>query len=170
MRYIMRFFVLMPLFFCLLTVSALAADQGELTDQIQNVFDQAAAGFVARDVTAVLAFATPETTLTYRDGSTLSMKQWGEAVAKEFADWRDVSSTFTVEKAWATGANQAGAVYTEQHQFSRNSDPGHTFVISARFEAELLKTAEGWRFLKFTELDDTRQTRDGQPLTKPSTP
>lgn len=148
---------------------ALAWNEAKFKAQVQELLDQAAAGFNKKDVKAVAATCVPQTTLKYRDGRTMNMDQWSQGVAKEFADWQNVNSKFVVEKVWPKGKDKAGAVYTELHQFTRISDPGHKYAIAARFRALLTKTPQGWRFMEFTDLG-TRLTRDGKTLSPKAAP
>ena len=147
----------------LLAGPALAWDEARLKSQVQELLDQAAAGFAKKDAQAISATSVPQATIKYRDGRSMGMDQWREVVAKELADWQDVRSRFVVEKVWPKGKDQAGALYTERHEFGRTSDPGHQYVISARFRALLIKTPQGWRFQEFSDLG-TRLTRDDRPL------
>ena len=140
---------------------ALAWDEAKLKAQVQELFDQAAAGFMKKDAQAIIATGVPQTTIKYRDGRTMSTAQWQEGVSKELSDWQEVKSKFVVEKVWPKGRDQAGALYSERHDFTRLSDPGHRHAIAARFTALLTKTPQGWRFLEFKELS-IRLTRDGK--------
>ncbi|MEW5912593.1 MAG: hypothetical protein AB1814_08560 [Thermodesulfobacteriota bacterium] len=151
----------MALVSLLLAGPALAWDEAKLKGQVQALLDQAAAGFDKKDVIAVLATSAPEAIIKYRDGRTMSMAQWAEAVAKDLADWKDVKSRFVVEQVWPRGKDRAGAVYKERHDFSRISAPGHKFAIVARFRVLLTKTPQGWRFLEFVDLG-TQYLRDGK--------
>jgi hypothetical protein len=155
--------ILAALVSLLLAAPALAWDEVKVKAQVQEMFDQAAAGFVKKDVQAVTANNTPNTTIKYRDGRTMNTEQWREAVAKEFTDWQDVTSKFVVKKVWPRGKDQVGAFYTESHQFTRISDPGHKHAISAHFRVVLTKTPQGLRFLEFTDLG-IQVTRDGRPV------
>jgi hypothetical protein len=147
----------------LLAGPALAWDEVKLKAQVQELFDQAAAGFMKKDAQAVAATSTPQAFIKYRDGRSLSMRQWRDEAAKDLADWQDVKSEFVVEKVWPKGKDQAGALYSERHDFTLLSDPGHKHAIAARFSAVLTKTPQGWRFLEFRELS-IKLTRDGKPL------
>jgi hypothetical protein len=160
---------LAALIFLLSAVPALAWDEAKLKAQAQELFDQAAASFAKKDVQGVVATSAPQATIKYRDGRTLNMTQWGEGVAKELADWQDVSSKFVVQKVWPKGKDKAGVLYTERHDFSRLSDPGHKQAIMAHFRAVLTKTPQGWRFLEFSELS-IQLIRDGKPLASKAKP
>lgn len=148
---------------------ALAWDEAKLKAQVQALLDQSAAGFDKKDVKAVTATCVPQTIIKYRDGRAMSMDQWSQAVAKDFADWQNVTSKFVVEKVWPKGKDKAGAVYSELHRFTRISDPGHKYAIAARFRGLLTKTPQGWRFLEFTDLG-TSLTRDGKPISPKAAP
>lgn len=147
----------------LLAVPALAWDEAKFQAQVQEMLDQAAAGFAKRDALVVSALSVPQASFKFQGGRTMSLEQWKEITIKEFADWREVKSKFVVEKVWPKGKGQAGAVYSERHEFSLASDPGHNHLITARFRVILTKTPQGWRFLEFTELG-SRITRDGKPF------
>lgn len=153
----------------LLAGPALAWDEPKLKAEVQALLDQAALGFTKKDVQALAATGTDETVIKYRDGRVMDMAKWREGVAKEFADWQDVDSTFSVEKVWPMGKDQAGVIYSELHEFTRASDPGHKHAIKGRFRAVLTKTAQGWRFLEFNELS-IQITRDGHPLKPKAAP
>jgi len=153
----------------LLAGQALAWDEAKLKSQVQALLDQAAAGFNNKDIKAVTATCAPQAIIKYRDGRTMSMDQWSQAVDKDFADWQNVTGKFVVEKVWPKGKDKAGAVYSEFHQFTRLSDPGHKYAIAARFRVLLTKTPQGWRFLEFTDLG-TSLTRDGKPLRPKAAP
>ena len=148
---------------------ALAWDEAKLKAQVQELLDQAAAGFNKNDVQAILATSAPQATLKYRDGRSMSMAQWSQATGKDLADWQNVSSKFVVQKVWPKGKDKAGAVYSELHKFTRISDPGHKYTIAARFRVLLTKTPQGWRFLEFTELGSSL-TRDGKPFNPKAAP
>ena len=169
MKLFWRMAIFVALISSLLAGPALAWDEAKLKAQVQELFDQAAASFVKKDVQAVIATSAPQGAIKYRDGRTLNMAQWGEGTAKELADWQDVSTKFVVEKVWPKGKDQAGALYSERHEFTRISDPDHKHAISARFRVVLTQTDKGWRFLEFTELS-SQFTRDGQPLNLKSAP
>ncbi|MFH1035384.1 MAG: hypothetical protein V1806_12820 [Pseudomonadota bacterium] len=147
----------------LLTGQALAWDEAQLKAQVQGLLDQVAADFMKKDLPAVAASSLPQATLKFRDGRAMSMAQWQEATSQELADWQDIKSGFVVEKVWPQGKDQAGAVYSERHDFTLASDPGHKHAIAARFKALLTKTPQGWRFLEFKELS-MQITRDGKPV------
>jgi hypothetical protein len=142
---------------------ALAKGEAPLKAQVQALFDQAAAGFMKKDVQAITATSVPQATLEFRDGRTLTLAQWAEGLAKDMQDWQGVSSKFVVRKAWALGKDQVGAVYTERHDFTLASDPGHKHGIAARFKAVLTRTPQGLRFLEFQEVE-IRITRDGKAV------
>ena len=146
----------------LLAGQALAWDEAKMKAQVQTLLDQAAAGFNKKDVPAILATAAPQATIKYRDGRTMSMAQWGEAMKKEFADWQSGTSKFVVDKAWPRTKDRFGAVYNEQHEYTLASKPGHKFGIKSRMRVYLTKTPQGWRLLEFTELGTTF-TKDGKP-------
>lgn len=135
-----------------LAAPARAWDEAKFKSQVEELFAQVAAGFVKKDVDAILATGVPQGVIKYRDGRSLAMSQWREGVARELKDWQDVSSRFVVEKVWPKGKDQAGVLYREHNEFSRLSDPGHRYAIDARFRGLLTKTPQGWRFLEFTEL------------------
>ncbi len=147
----------------LMAGTAMAWDEAKLRGEIQSLLDQVSAGMAKKDLAAVSATATPQAVIKYRNGQTMTMAQWREASAKDFADMQDIVSKFTVEQVWPKGKDQAGVVYKETHQFTRPSDPGHKHGISARFRALLTRTPQGWRFLEFTDLG-IQSTRDGQPF------
>lgn len=86
---------------------------------------------------------------------------------KDIADWQNDQTKYMVEKAWPMSEDQAGAVYSESHEFSRSSDPGHKYAILAQFQAKRTKTPQGWRFLEFQEIS-IQATKDGQPLSPKS--
>lgn len=153
----------------LFAVPALAKGEAPLKAQVQELLDQAAAAFVKKDVQAVMATSVPQATLRFRDGRVLSMAQWGEATAREFKDWQDVSSRFVVRKAWPIGKGQVGAVYTERHEFTLASDPGHKHAVAARFKAVLTRTPQGLRFLEFREVK-IKITRDGKAVPPQAAP
>lgn len=155
--------VLLVLVVLAFSCPALAADDARLKAEVQALFNQAAAGFQKRDVQAVLATSAPGCTIQYRDGHRQDINQWAKAVAKDLADWRAVKSSFTVRKAWPLGPGKARALYSERHEFTRDSDPGHQYAIAASFEAVLSKTAQGWRFTQFIE-KDAKLLRDGKAL------
>ncbi len=142
---------------------AFADDQGDLKTQIQQLFDQVAADFQKGDLKAVLSASAPNAVIVYKNGQTIDMVQWEKAVEKDVADWQNDQTKYVVEKAWPIGEDQAGAVYSESHEFTRSSDPGHKYAILAQFQAKLTKTAQGWRFLEFQEIS-IQTTKDGQPL------
>ncbi|MCB2185556.1 MAG: nuclear transport factor 2 family protein [Deltaproteobacteria bacterium] len=148
---------------------ALAWDEAKLKGEVRDLLAQASEGFMKKDVAAVLATAGPGATVKYRDGRTLTMDQWAQGVRREMADWQEVSTKFTVEQVWPKGQDQAGAVYREEHSFTRQNDPGHKYAIVGRYRARLTKTPAGWRFSEFTDLG-TRFLRDGQPYTPPAPP
>lgn len=159
-------FSLAPVFLAvlLLAAPALAWDEARFQAQVQEMLDQAAAGFAQRDAQAVSALSVPQASFKFRGGRSMTLAQWREITVKELADWREVKSRFVVEKVWPKGRGQAGAVYSERHEFNLASDPGHQHLITARFRVGLTKTPQGWRFLEFTELD-SRITRDGKSFT-----
>lgn len=162
---------------CLLTLllslvfaaQALALDEIKLRAETQALFDQAAAGFMQKDLKAVLTTSAPGAVIKYKDGRTMDMTQWEEATVKEMADWQDIKSKYTVEKAWPKGKGKAGALYRERHDFTLASDPGHKHAVIARLRTVLTRTAEGWRFLEFQELSTTL-TRDGKPVKPQAAP
>ncbi|MFH1060792.1 MAG: hypothetical protein V1797_19190 [Pseudomonadota bacterium] len=161
----------------LLVVAALLAagpaqawDEAKTKADVQGLLDQVAASFDKKDVKSVLAHSTPEAAIKYRDGRSLGMAQWGERVARDLADWQEPKSKFAVEQAWPKGKSQIGVVYTERHDFTRASDPGHQYAIAARFRAYLTRTGQGLRFAEFHDLG-TVFTRDGKPVgLKPAKP
>ncbi len=164
-------FILSALLLLLFSGPALAADDARLKAEVQALLDQAAAGFDKRDVQAVLATSAAGSKIHYRDGRTISMAQWGEAAAKDMADWKNMKSAFVVEQAWPLGPGHAGALYSERHEFTRVSDPGHQHAVKAHFEAVLTKTPQGWRIMKFIE-KDVKLFRDGKAFapTPPAKP
>ncbi len=153
----------------LVAVPALAWDEAKFKNQVQEMLDQAAAGFVRRDAQAVSALSASQASFKFRGGRTMTLAQWQEITVKELADWREVQSRFVVEQVWPKGPGKAGAVYSERHEFSLASDPGHQHLIAARFRVLLTKTPQGWRFLEFTELS-SQITRDGKPFTPQPAP
>lgn len=145
---------------------ALAWDEAKLKSEAQALLDQAAAGMAQRDVAAITASALPQTVFKYRNGQTMTLDQWREAMTRDLADMENFSARFVVERAWPRGKDQAGVLYRERHQFTRPSDPGHRYAIQARFRAHLTKTPQGWRFQEFQDLGITF-TRDGKPIKEP---
>lgn len=159
--------ILAALLISLLAGPALAWDEAKLKAQAQALLDQAAAAFVKQDLDTLASLATPQAVFRYQGGPTMTMAQWREAMARDFADMRDLSSRFVVEKVWPRGKGQAGVVYRESHQFTRPSDPGHQHAIQAHFRAYLAQTPQGWRFQEFHDLG-TQFTRDGKPVKAPA--
>lgn len=142
----------------------MADDDGRLKAEVQALLDQCAAGFEKKDLKTVLAASGAGCTIQNRDGRTVDMEAWSRDAAGEMAGWRDVKSSFAVEKAWLVSEDRAGALYSERHEFTRSDDPGHSHAIAARFEAVLTKTPQGWRFLKFIE-QEVKHLRDGKEST-----
>ena len=155
--------ILLALVVLLVYGPAQAKGKERLKSEVQALLDQAAAGFMKRDIKAVLAISASDCLIQYRNGRTLPIAQWARGIGEEIAQWQSVKSVFVVKKAWRMAAAQAGAAYTERHEFTTAKDPGHKHAIAARFEAVLHKTEQGWRVRKFIE-KSVKFYRDGKEI------
>jgi len=143
------------------------AGDGAIRKQVEALFKQVAAGFDTGDVERIVATATPDATLKYLDGETVTMADWKANWEKNRSNIRNMKSAFKVERAEARG-DQAMTTYTETHDYVQTGpdQQSHQYRGISRFRATLVKTPEGWRFQRFVQLS-RKQFRDGKPVVSP---
>jgi ketosteroid isomerase-like protein len=144
------------------------ADDSTAREDIQALFNLAAASFDKKDVKGVTSTAVPDATLRYLDGTTISLEQWKANAQKEFAVMETMRSEFKVERAEVVG-NSALATYTETQDYVLASEKGHQYRSVSRWSVTLPRTPQGWRAKHFMQLSE-KITRDGKPFTPPTPP
>jgi ketosteroid isomerase-like protein len=148
--------------FALLLPGCCSSDPGPARDEIQTLFNGVAAAFDMKDVDAIAAAATPDATLKFLDGATMSVAEWKEGARKDFATLAAMRSEFKVESVELRG-DSARVVFTETHDYTVTLDPNHKYSSVSRWRAEVAKTPQGWRAKRFEQLTGA-MARDGQPI------
>ncbi len=139
-----------------------ASDPGAAHDEIQLLFNGIGAAFDLKDVDAISATATPDATLKFLDGATLTVAEWKEGARKDFAALGAMRSEFKVDTVELRG-DKARVLFTETHDYTLAADAKHTFSSVSRWRAEVVRTPQGWRAKRFEQLTGA-MTRDGEPV------
>ncbi|MBI5524218.1 MAG: nuclear transport factor 2 family protein [Desulfarculus sp.] len=135
--------------------------KGNLKGEVQALLNQAAKALAQKDVEAAAALVTPDATLRYLNGSTMTIAQWKPMVAGELAKRQTMTARFQVNKAEAK-RDRGVATYEEFYTYTLKAEPQHKYASKATWRVALRKTPQGWRFQEFQELS-LAMTRDGKP-------
>lgn len=138
------------------------ADNGPARDEIQALFNGVGAAFDMKDVDAIAATATPDATLKFLDGVTMTVASWKEGARKDFATIAAMRSEFKVESVALCG-DRAKVLFNETHDYTVTGDADHKYSSISQWRAEVVKTPQGWRARSFEQLTGT-MTRDGKPI------
>lgn len=133
---------------------------------VQTLLNGVAKAFDAKNIDEIAASATTQASLDYMNGRKITIDEWKANAKQEFADIKNMRTTFKVESVTPYG-KVANATYTETHDYALNSDEGHQYQSVGRWNATLIMTANGWRISYFKEVAE-RTTRDNRLFTPQS--
>ncbi|MBF0530194.1 MAG: nuclear transport factor 2 family protein [Deltaproteobacteria bacterium] len=128
--------------------------------EVQGFFDRVATAFDQKNLEGVTATAVPKATLKPLTGPEITVEEWVAAARKDMDNTKTIKSRFQVEQAAALG-DGGWAAYTETHDFTLFSDPGHNYRMISRWRVILVRTAEGLRAKHFVQLTGAAY-KDGQ--------
>jgi len=143
-------------------LTAGAEQNKSVRDDIQALLNAAGEAFDRKDAYGVAKTATKDAVLHYLDGGEIPMEEWIANSAFEFEKTKSMKSKFQVEAAEAKG-DMAVADYSEKHEYVMKDESSHTYKSESKWQVELVKTKDGWRIRKFTQLADVTY-RDGKKI------
>jgi ketosteroid isomerase-like protein len=141
-----------------------ASESDPIKQDIQAVFNQTAAAFDRRDVNGIIQLGTTNAQLILLNGRTIGVREWITKADAWVSNAKNLQSTFKLLSVEVKG-DQAECMYSKKHSFDMPNDDGqmHSYQISSRWKATMVKTDGRWRAIQMKEIDNRAQ-RDGLPI------